>query len=46
MSYGNASQPDSTHQTDQLELVAKKQLRPVWHIREEIEAHLETRQVF
>ncbi|KST66005.1 acylase [Mastigocoleus testarum] len=46
MSYGNASQPDSTHQTDQLELVAKKQLRPVWHIREDVEAHLESRQVF
>ena len=46
MSYGNASQPDLTHQTDQLELVAKKQLRPVWYIREDIEAHLETRQAF
>lgn len=46
MSYGNASQPGSPHQTDQLELVAKQQLRPVWRSRKDVEAHLEIRQVF
>ncbi len=46
MSYGNASQPGSSHQTDQLDLVAKQQLRPVWLTRKDVEAHLEARQVF
>jgi acyl-homoserine-lactone acylase len=46
MSYGNASQPGSPHQTDQLDLVAKQKLRPVWLSRKDIEAHLETREVF
>jgi len=43
--YGNASQPGSPHRTDQLELFARKQLRPVWRTRKEIEAHLEERLV-
>ncbi len=46
LSYGNASQPGSPHVGDQLELFAKKQLRPVWRSREEIEAHLEEREEF
>ncbi len=46
LGYGNASQPSSPHLMDQLELVARKELRPVWRTREEIEAHLESRQVF
>lgn len=45
-SYGNATQPHSPHVGDQLELFAKKQLRPVWRSRQEIEAHLATRKVF
>lgn len=44
LSYGNASQPGSPHRTDQLPLFARKQLRPVWRTRQEIEAHLESRQ--
>jgi acyl-homoserine-lactone acylase len=40
--YGNASQPGSPHRTDQLPLLARKQLRPVWLTREEVLAHLET----
>ena len=36
--YGNASQPGSPHASDQLELFSRKQLRPVWRTREEIEA--------
>ncbi len=41
LSYGNASQPGSAHRGDQLELFARKELRPVWRTRAEIAAHLE-----
>lgn len=44
--YGNSSQPGSRHVDEQLQLFAKKQLRPVWRTREEITAHLEERKVF
>ncbi len=44
-SYGNATQPNSPHQSDQLRLAADKQLRPVWRSRSDIEAHLVSRQV-
>ena len=40
LSYGNASQPDSPFFGDQLELFSRKELRPVWITREEIEANL------
>ncbi len=46
MSYGNSSQPGSPHSVDQLPLFARQQLRPVWRTRKNIEAHLETRQLF
>ena len=42
VSYGNASQPGSPHNGDQLKLAARKELRPVWRTRAEIEAHLES----
>lgn len=42
--YGNWSQPGSPHRTDQLELFARKELRPVWLTRQEVEAHLERRE--
>ena len=45
LSYGNASQPDSPHRGDQLALFARKQLRPVWRTRKEVEANLESREV-
>jgi len=45
LSYGNATQPGSPHRGDQLELFAKKQLRPVWRTRQAIEANLEKREV-
>ena len=45
LSYGNASQPGSPHRGDQLALFARKQLRPVWRSRKEIEANLESREV-
>ena len=44
--YGNATQPDSPHVGDQLSLYARGELRPVWRTRQEIEANLESRQVF
>jgi len=45
-SYGNATQPGSPHVGDQLELFARKKLRPAWRSRKEIKAHLESHQVF
>ncbi|RLT40573.1 MAG: penicillin acylase family protein [Chloroflexi bacterium] len=41
--YGNASQPDSPHNGDQLRLAAQKELRPAWRTRADILAHLEAR---
>lgn len=46
LSYGNASQADSAHRGDQLELLARKELRPAWRTRAEIEAHLERKDIF
>lgn len=43
LTYGNASQPGSPHIGDQLALSAKGQMRVVWRTREEIEEHLEAR---
>jgi acyl-homoserine-lactone acylase len=44
VSYGNSSQPGSPHAADQFPLFAKKELRPVWRTRKEIEAHIESRE--
>jgi acyl-homoserine-lactone acylase len=44
--YGNATQPGSPHVGDQLALYVRNELRSVWRTRKEIEAHLESRQVF
>ncbi|AFZ11262.1 Glutaryl-7-aminocephalosporanic-acid acylase [Crinalium epipsammum PCC 9333] len=44
--YGNSTQPNSTHINDQLELFEEKKLRSVWRKRAEIEAHLESQKVF
>jgi len=44
--YGNASQPDSPHRGDQLELYSKKQMRPVWLSRDSVQAHLESTTTF
>jgi acyl-homoserine-lactone acylase len=46
LAYGNASQPGSPHVGDQLKLFVKKELRPVWRARAEVEAHLESRETF
>ncbi|WP_339375460.1 acylase [Chroogloeocystis siderophila] len=45
-SYGNATQPNSPHVGEQLQLFARKELHPVWRSRQDITAHLEQRQVF
>jgi len=44
LSYGNATQPHSSHVFDQLELFADKQLREAWLTRSDVEAHLELRE--
>ncbi|MGL5835286.1 MAG: acylase [Waterburya sp.] len=44
--YGNATQPNSNHLSDQLEFFVQKQLRPIWRARQEIQAHLFERQTF
>lgn len=41
--YGNASRAGSPHRTDQLPLFARKEFKPVWRTRAEVEAHLERR---
>lgn len=41
MSYGNASQPGSKHNSDQLRFVASKTFRTLWLTRPEVEANLE-----
>ena len=43
LSYGNASQPGSPHDGDQLRLIAEKRMRPAWFTRAEVEANLESR---
>jgi acyl-homoserine-lactone acylase len=44
--YGNASRAGSKHRTDQLALLARKEFKPVWRTRAEIEKHLEKRERF
>jgi acyl-homoserine-lactone acylase len=43
LSYGNASQPGSPHNRDQLRLIAEKRMRESWRARADVEAHLESR---
>ena len=45
LNYGNWSKPGSKHIDDQLPLASKKQLRPMWRDRKDIEANLESRKV-
>jgi acyl-homoserine-lactone acylase len=45
-SYGNTTQPSSASVEEQLKLFSQKQLRPVWRLREEVEANLLERQAF
>jgi acyl-homoserine-lactone acylase len=43
LSYGNATRPGSPHVRDQLPLLARREMRPVWRTRAEVEANLEER---
>ncbi|MBE9048260.1 acylase [Pleurocapsales cyanobacterium LEGE 10410] len=43
--YGNSTQPNSS-KNNQLQLFSQKQLRPVWHLRQDVEAHLVETKVF
>ncbi len=45
LSYGNASQSGSPHRSDQLEMFSKKQFRPVWRDKADIERNLELREI-
>ncbi|NKF23780.1 penicillin acylase family protein [Solimonas marina] len=46
MSYGNATQPDSPHRSDQLQYMASKTFRTLWIDRSEVEKHLEDTTTF
>jgi len=46
LGYGNWSKPGSKHVEDQLPLASRKELRPVWRARKDIEANLESRKVW
>ena len=46
LSYGNWSKKGSPHVEDQMKLMSKKEMRPIWKDRKDIEAHLEARKVF
>jgi acyl-homoserine-lactone acylase len=46
LTYGNSSQPGTTHQGDQLPLLARKELRTAWRTKAEVLANLESRVKF
>jgi acyl-homoserine-lactone acylase len=46
LGYGNWSRAGSKHVEDQLPLMSRKEMRPVWRARKEIEANLESRKTF
>jgi acyl-homoserine-lactone acylase len=46
LGYGNWSKAGSKHVDDQLPLFSKKEMRPVWRSRKEIEANIESRKVW
>jgi acyl-homoserine-lactone acylase len=46
LTYGNSSQPGSPHQSDQLPLLARKELRTAWRTKAEVISHLESRDKF
>ena len=46
LNYGNWSKKGSKHIDDQLELASRKEMRPMWRTKAEIEANLESRKVF
>jgi acyl-homoserine-lactone acylase len=43
LTYGNSSQPGSPHDGDQLPLLSRGEMRPLWFSRTDVEANLATR---
>jgi len=46
LGYGNWSKPGSKHVDDQLPLLSRKEMRPIWRTPTEIDANVESRKVF
>ncbi len=46
LSYGNWSKKGSPHVEDQMRLLSRKEMRPIWRDRKDVEAHLEAKKVF
>ena len=46
LSYGNWSKKGSPHVEDQIKLMSRKEMRPIWKDRKDIEAHLEAKKTF
>ncbi|HUR34062.1 MAG TPA: penicillin acylase family protein [Vicinamibacterales bacterium] len=46
LSYGNWSRKGSPHVEDQMRLLSRKEMRPIWRDRKDVEANLEARKVF
>jgi acyl-homoserine-lactone acylase len=46
LSYGNWSKKGSIHVEDQMRLLSKKEMRPIWRDRKDVEANLEARKIF
>ena len=46
LNYGNWSKKGSKHVEDQLPLASRKEMRPMWRLKKDIEANLESRKVF
>jgi acyl-homoserine-lactone acylase len=46
LTYGESSQPSAKHMGDQLPLLSKEQLRPIWLTKTEIDVHAEARKSF
>lgn len=46
LNYGNWSKKGSKHIDDQLPLASRKQMRPMWRLKKDIEANLESRRTF
>lgn len=46
LSYGDSTQPGSPHRSDQLSLLSRGVMRDAWRTRAQVQAHLESRDVF
>jgi len=46
LSYGNWSKKGSPHVEDQMRLLSRKEMRPIWRDRKDVEAHLEGKKTF